>query len=264
MLRASGDGFEPGIYRATIVFQSQSAVPQYINVPVTFLLGASTSGTTISSVVNSYSFQSTVSPGMLLTILGSNLANTPQSTSGNPFPYSAEGVTAAVNGLAAPILYVSPTQLNIQVPYAVGAGPGVVGINNNGQIAGFSIQIAPTAPGIFSDALGNAAPNASAQPGATATIFLTGAGEVSPALKTAFAVPSPPIPGTQPKPVQPVSVTVGNVPAFVVNEALAVGLIGTTEVDFIVPPTVPAGVQPVVVTIGGVSSPPVNLTVQGP
>ena len=264
VLRASGDGFEPGVYRATIVFQSQNAVPQSINVPVMFVLGGSTSGTTISSVVNSYSFQSTVSPGMLLTVLGSNLANAPQSTSGSPFPYSAEGVTAAVNGLAAPILYVSPTQLNIQVPYAVGAGPGVVGINNNGQIAGFPIQIAPTAPGIFSDALGNAAPNASAQPGATATIFLTGAGEVSPALKTAFA-PSPLIPpASQPKPLQPVSVTVGNVPAFVLLEGLATGLIGTAEVDFIVPPTVPAGVQPVVVTIGGVSSPPVNLTVQGP
>ena len=72
-LRASGDGFAPGAYRATVVLQSQNTVPQYVTVPVTFVLGASGSGTTISSAVNAYSRQSGVSPGMLLTVLGSKL-----------------------------------------------------------------------------------------------------------------------------------------------------------------------------------------------
>ena len=146
----------------------------------------------------------------------------------------------------------------------MGAGPGILGINNNGEIAAIPLQIAPTAPGILPDAAGSVFPNASAQPGGYATIFLTGAGEVSPALKTAFAPSLTASPASQPRPVQPLSVTVGGVPAFVQYGGLAPGLIGTAQVNFIVPLTVPAGVAPVVVTVGGVSSPPVNLTVQGP
>ncbi len=263
-LRASGDGFAPGVYRATIVLQSQNAGPQVVNVPVMFVLGGSTSGTTISRIANSYSFEATASPGMLLSVFGSQLANTTQSTSGNPFPYSAAGVTATINGLAAPILYVSPDQLNIQVPYAAGAGPAVLGINNNGQIAGYSFQIAPTAPGILSDAMGSVFPDSSARQGAYATVFLTGAGEVAWALKTAYVPSLNDPPADQPRPIQPVSVTVAGVPALIQYGGLAPGLIGTVQVNFIVPPSVPTGVEPVVVTVGGVSSPPVNLTVQAP
>ena len=263
-LRASGDGFAPGAYRATVVLQSQNTIPQYITVPITFVLGASGSGTTITSAVNSYSLQSGASPGMLLTILGSKLANTTQNNFTSPFPYSLAGVTATINNLAAPILYVSPNQLNVQVPYEVGAGPGILGINNNGEIAAIPLQMAPTAPGILADAAGAVFSNPSAKQGEYATILLTGAGEVSPALKTAFAPSLTVSPASQPRPVQPLSVTVGGVPAFVQYGGLAPGLIGTVQVTFIVPPNVPAGVQPVVVTGGGVSSPPVNLTVQGP
>jgi uncharacterized protein (TIGR03437 family) len=201
---------------------------------------------------------------MLLSGFGSQLANAPQATSGSPLPYSAGGVTATINGIAAPLLYVSQNLLNIQVPFEVGAGTAVLGINNNGQIAGFQFQIAPAAPGIIADATGSVFPTASARQGAIATILITGAGEVSPALKTAY-VPSLTTPlSAQPRPVQGVSVTVGGVPAFIQNAGLAPGIIGTTQVNFIVPSSVPAGVQPVVVTVGGIPSPAVNLTVQAP
>ena len=147
--------------------------------------------------------------------------------------------------------------MNIQVPYEVGAGPAVLGINNNGQIAGFRLQIAPTSPGILSDGAGNVLPNSIARQGANATIFLTGAGDVA-TLRTAFAPTLSTPPASQPRPLQPVSVTVGGVQAFVQSGGLAPGLIGTVQVNFIVPPSLPAVVQPVVVTVGGVSSPPVN------
>ena len=117
---------------------------------------------------------------MLLSVFGSQLANTTQSTSGNPLPYSTAGVSATVNGLAAPVVYVSPTQLNIQVPYAAGAGPAALGINNNGQIAGFQFQIAPSSPGIFADANGNLAPNPIAEQGGYVTLYATGTGESRP------------------------------------------------------------------------------------
>jgi uncharacterized protein (TIGR03437 family) len=154
----------------------------------------------------------------------------------------------------------SPGQLNIQIPYAVGAGPAVLGVNNNGHIAGLQFHLAPSSPGIFTDGNGNIAVTSTAQQGGSATIYVTGAGEVSPALKTAYAVPLTAT-SNLPKPLLPISVTVGGVPAFVQFAAIGPGEIGTVQVNFIVPPSVPAGVQPVVVTVGGVSSPPVNLTV---
>ncbi len=48
-LTANSTGFEPGAYRATIVIQSQNAVPQYINVPVMFVLGASSTTSRIAA-----------------------------------------------------------------------------------------------------------------------------------------------------------------------------------------------------------------------
>ncbi|MGA2589531.1 MAG: protease pro-enzyme activation domain-containing protein [Bryobacteraceae bacterium] len=266
VLTASRAGFEPGVYQATIVIQSQNAAPQSISVPVMFVMGASTSGTSISGVANAASFQTTVSPGMLLSVFGTQLANSPQVVSTLPLPYSAAGVSVTVNGLAAPLLYISPTQLNIQVPYEVGAGPAVLGVNNNGQIAGFQFQIAPSAPGIFADAKGNLAPTSSAtQPqGAITTLYLTGAGEVSPQIFTSFAPPSGTGVSYLPVPLLPLSVTVGGVPAFVYFAGIPPSLVGTTQVNFQVPETAPLGVQPLVVTVNGVQSKAVNLTVTAP
>jgi len=140
----------------------------------------------------------------------------------------------------------------------------VLGINKNGEIAGFPIQIAPSAPAIFADADGNLPPSKPVPAGGVATLYLTGAGEVSPALRTGFA-PSPITPpASLPKPRLPLSVTVGGVPAFLPFAGLAPGLFGITQVNFTVPASVPPGSQTVVVTVGGVSSPPVTLMVQAP
>src|SRR5262249_49330968 len=133
-LSASGTGFEPGVYRAIIVLQSQNAVPQWINVPVMFVLGNSTSNTSISAVVNSASGGTTGSPGALMTIYGSNLSNT---TARLGTTFSSNGVSVSVNGTAAEMVYISPTQINIEIPYEIGIGPGMIGVNNNGQIASF-------------------------------------------------------------------------------------------------------------------------------
>ena len=260
---ANGAGFEPGAYAATIVLQCVNAVPQSVTVPVMFVLGGSTSGTAITKAVNAASYGNTASAGMLLTVFGSNLANsTDVPPVASPLPYSTGGVSAYVNGIAAPLIYVSEGQLNLQIPYSVGAGPAVVGINNNGEIAGFPVNIAPTAPGIFDDGTGNLAPQSSAAAGAVVTLYMTGAGDVTPALKTGYwASPATPLSSLS-KPILPLSVTVGGVPAFLQFFGLPSGQLGVTEVKFTVPASLEAGNYPVVVTAGGRSSPPVNLVVQ--
>ena len=261
-LTASGTGFEPGVYRATIVFESANAAPQYIDVPVMFVLGGSTSGTSIAAVANAASYKTTVSPGMLLGIFGANLANATSTASGNPLPYSLAGASVTVNGVAAPILYASPTFLDIQVPYEAGAGPAVMGVNNRGQIAAFQFEIAPSSPGIFADANGNLVPRASVQQGGYTSLYVTGMGDVSPAINDGYSpFPTTPL-AFLPKPLLPLSVTVGGVPAFVQFVGISAGLVGAAQINILVPASVPLGNQPVVITVGGVPSAPVNVVVQ--
>jgi uncharacterized protein (TIGR03437 family) len=260
-ISASGDGFEPGVYRATIVVQSPNAVPATVNIPVMFVYGPS-SGISIKGAGSAATFLPAASPGMLFSIFGTQLANSTKQASATPLPFSLDGVSAKVNGLDAPILYVSPGQLNIQIPYEAGAGPAVLGVNNNGQIAGLPLQIAPAAPGILADANNNLVPNSTVSAGGTTTLYLTGDGDITPSMLTGFAPSAGTAVVSLPKSRLPVSVTVGGVPAFVQFYGIPVGLVGVSQLNFTVPASVPPGVQPVVVTVGGVASPPVNLTVQ--
>jgi adhesin/invasin len=260
---ASGTGFEPGVYRANIVIQSANAVPQFVTVPVMFVWG-STQGSTpggpvVSGVTNAESYQTMASPGMAMAVFGSQLANTPGQASTQPLPYAIAGVSATVNGIAAPLFYVSPTQVNIEVPYEAGAGPAVLGLNNNGQIYGYQFQIAPSAPGIAADENGNIIPDAAAQQGSVATLYITGFGDVTPAIPTGLA---PTTLTPSPQPLLPLTVTVGGVEVFLQFVGIPPGEVGVARVDFVVPGSVPVGVQPVVVTVNGVASPPVNITVQ--
>jgi uncharacterized protein (TIGR03437 family) len=261
LLSANGAGYGPGAYRAAVVIQSANAIPHSITVPVIFVVGASTSGTAITGAGNSASYTPTASPGMLLTIFGTKLANTTATATGTALPYTLGGVSAAVNGLAAPLVYVSPTQVNIQVPYEAGAGPGVVGINNNGQVAGLPLVIAPAAPGIFVDANGVVSTNATVKQGGSATLVLTGAGEVNNLITDGRTQSPASSVAALGKPLLPLTVTVGGTTMFVKSATLVGGQFGTVQVDFTLPASVGLGVQPVVVTVGGVASPPARITV---
>jgi uncharacterized protein (TIGR03437 family) len=258
-LTANGAGFEPGAYRANLVIQSSSAVPQTVNVPIMFVLGSNPSGAAVTIIASPATYSAVVSPGMVIAVFGANLANTTDTATGNSLPYSLDGVTAAVNGIATPVAYVSPTQVNIQIPYEAGAGPAVLGINNNGQIAGFQFPISSAAPGIFADASGNLSPTPIVAQGGTMSLQMVGAGQVSNSIPTGYA---PTTSASTYKPLLPVSVTVGGVPAFIQSMGLAPNQFGVTQVTFTLPTSVAPGVQQVVATVGGVSSPAVNITVK--
>jgi uncharacterized protein (TIGR03437 family) len=264
VLTANGAGFEPGAYRATVVIQSPNAMPQYVDVPVMFVLGAGTSAPNILAVVNAATSQPGSSPGALVSVYGTNLAGAVAGAVGNPLPYTLGGVTVTIDDLPAPLLYVSPNQINLQIPYAAGAGPAVIGVTSNGLAGGQQVQLVTASPGIFLESSGNLAGNPALKPGDSFALYATGVGEVSPQLRSAWS----PSAGTQlsalPKPLLPVSVTVGGVPAFVPFVGITPGLVGTAQVNFTVPLSVPAGKQPVVVTVAGVSSPAGNITVQAP
>jgi beta-glucosidase len=120
-------------------------------------IAAQTSGATpiITSggVVNAASYLANLAPGALATVYGSQLADgTTAVAASNGFPTQAGGVTVTVNGVNAPLIYVSPTQINLQIPWETPAGSSVpvVVTRDKTPSAPESVTIAaPEAPSMF-------------------------------------------------------------------------------------------------------------------
>lgn len=178
----------------------------------------------------------TVAAGSLISIYGSNLA-TPDNR-----------VSVAVDGRPAPLLYVSPTQINIQIPAATAIGSARLVVTSNGQAgpeAPFSVTEAMPALFVTPDgraiALNTAdgglnGPSAPVAPGAVLSVYLTGI-----AASTAA------------------SATVGGRPAGVRSVTSASP--GVIRLDVLIPADAPPGEQPVVITAAGASSLPALVTV---
>jgi uncharacterized protein (TIGR03437 family) len=260
-LKTSGTGLSKGVYRAMLVVRAASGSPAYVRIPVVFVVGASAT-VMIDHVANAASGRNAFAPGMMLSIVGSGLASGSFSSPNRfPLPITLGGVSVTVNGVAAPIFDAAEGRITVQVPYEASAGPAVLGVNNNGQLAAAVFEVAPSAPGIFADADGKLLPAATGKQGQTMTLNITGEGDVTPVLATGEA-PSSSTPASRlPQPRLPVTMTVGGVPAVIQSVVVPTGRAGQARITFTVPENAPAGVQPVVVTVGGVDSPPVNMTV---
>jgi uncharacterized protein (TIGR03437 family) len=258
---ASTAGLGNGVYNATVLVQASGTTPAYQTVQVVLVVGGSSS-VSIGGVTSAASYKTAFAPGMLMSVFGTNLAPQAQHAGAVPLPIRMQGVTATVNGYPAPLLDVTPGQLNVQIPYETGAGTAVLGVNNNGQVAYFPFQVQAAAPGIFMtlDGAGNLVPNASGQRGHILLAFITGEGSVTPALITG-RTPTTSDVTKLPAPGLPVSISVGGVPAEIAFAGIPRGLVGVTQINFTVPADAPLGMQPVVVTVGGVASGPVTLNV---
>jgi len=262
VLQASAAGLENGVYFATLAIQAVNAMPQVINVPITFVVGTSSS-VQIAAVLQGASFKPIFAPGMVMSVFGSNLAPAGSALQAQflPLPLSLAGVSASVNGIPAPLYYVSPTQLNIQIPYEVGAGAAVVGVNNNGQVASLPFAVGVVAPGIFADGSGNLVPFNSGKVGDTLVLFETGDGDLTPTLPTGQTPSSSTPLASLPAPRMAASLTVAGMPAKIVFIGVPFGLAGVTQVNFTIPSGVAPGPQQVVLTVGGITSQAAMITV---
>jgi uncharacterized protein (TIGR03437 family) len=258
---ASAAGLSRGAYTATLVVQSPSALPQIVNVPLTFVVGAS-SAVSIAGVANGASFDTSFAPGMVMSVFGTQLAPAVQAASALPLPLSLAGVSATVNGVTAPLYFISPGQLNVQVPYETTLGPAVLAVNNNGQVAVFPFTVSMAAPGVFAAADGGLAPNPTGSRGQLLLAFITGDGDLSPTLATGATPSSTTSVSRLPKARLPVSISVGGVDAAIAFVGVPSGLSGVTQINFTVPDGAPSGDQPVVVTVGGIAGKPAKLMVQ--
>jgi uncharacterized protein (TIGR03437 family) len=246
-------GLSRGAYAGLISVQSDDGLPQVIHIPVTFVVGASET-TVVTAIANGGSYGQAFAPGTLMTVFGTQLSPVTRSAVAVPLPLDIAGVSATVNGVSAPLYYVSPGQINVQVPYETGVGFAVLGVNNNGQVSSFPFTVAPAAPGLFTTADGSLTPSASARQGQPAVAFITGDGDTSTFLITGASPPTGTATARLPRPRLPVSVTVGGLPATVTFVGTPIGLVGISQINFTVPATAPLGSQAVVVTVGGVRS----------
>ena len=205
-------------------------------------------------IVNAASFApftAGVSPGDLITIYGSNLAAATQVASSLPFPNTLGGVQVNINGLSAPIYYVTPTQVSAIVPYAVGNSvANIQVVNNNTPSNTVSELINATTPGIFTNpntGLGYAAalhPDFSlvtsqspAAIGETISIYLTGLGTVNPVIQDGAAGPSSPPSNT----TNTITADVSGVTATVAYAGLAPQLAGLYQINVMIPTGLTAG-----------------------
>jgi uncharacterized protein (TIGR03437 family) len=216
----------------------------------------------ITAVGNGASFNQRYAPGMLLSIFGVQLSPVTQGAGSVPLPMQMGGVSVTINGIAAPLYYISPGQLNVQLPYETPATSVVLKVNNNGLSASTSFTVAAAAPGIFTDASGAPVPSTSGSRSKSQilTLYITGYGAVTPTLSSGAG----PAAGTPlanlPQPQQKVAVTVGGVAASF-SAVVPWGYVGVMQINYQLPATTPLGAQPVVVSVGGIVSAPATLTV---
>ena len=109
---------------ASVTFP-QDMLVDYVRVYQSTTIPTTTPGITPGRIVNVASYLGVISPGSLAAVYGNNLADAVHATQApdGSFPTSAAGVTVSVNGVNAPLVYVSPTQINFQVPW--GTAPGL-------------------------------------------------------------------------------------------------------------------------------------------
>ncbi len=108
---------------------------------------------------------------------------------------------------------------------------------------------------------GTVTPAATAARGAVISLYMTGAGAVSPAVATGAAPAAGTAVAQLPAPVQSTSVTIGGVSAPVQFVGIPAGLVGVTQINVTVPASAALGSQPVIVTVGTIAGAAATLTV---
>jgi len=220
-----------------------------------------------SGVLNRASGARLVSPGSLISIVGSNLAESAQSD-GTPLPRSLGGICVTANDIAIPLISTSPGRIEAQLPPEL--PPGRVTFTVRSTRLGLSspgvpVQVSAASPGIFTVDL-NGEPRAGiihasdaalvipdypAERDENVILYATGLGAVDPVVPAGEMPPLDRISTV----TMPVEVTVGGRPYVVTWAGLMPGNLGIYQINLYVPGDHSRGDNlPVVVTVGGISS----------
>ena len=198
-----------------------------------------------------------VAPGEFLTLLGVGLSNS-AATASLPFSSRLNGVSVSINGRAAPVYFVSGTEIICLVPYATSEPLAVIQVNNNGVTSNaVTLFTDSSAPGVLTaDESGTGSAGAfhlngslvtASNPaivGETISLFGTGFGAVTPTLTDGVGAP-----------VSTLSVTGDTIDMFVDGQQATVTFSGLTptlagiyQMNFVVPSIPDSGAVPLVIT----------------
>ena len=259
---------------ASVTFP-QDMLVDYVRVYQATTVSASTPVITPGSVVNAASYLGAISAGSLATVAGSNLADAvhliPAPGPGQSFPTTVAGVSVSVNGVPAPLIYVSPTQINFQVPWETATALAVpVKVTWNGADSNVEqVTISSTAsPSFFlsefvngvawvtgdaADGCPTSSSECSVQAGSTYQLWANGLGPMSSVLQD--GVPAPAFALQVPGGPASCQLTIGGQPATVVYCGVAPNEI-IDQLNFIYPAGVPtsAPYAQAILTLNGVIS----------
>jgi uncharacterized protein (TIGR03437 family) len=215
-------------------------------------------------IVNHAGTSAAVSPGTLADLYGTNLAAAPATTGGLPLGATLGQVQVTVNGTPAPLYYVSPGQVDFQIPYSIPPGPALVKVSSNGT-AGLSagITVQQAAPSILTwvDAAGNTRAivqnqdyslNSStncAAPGTYVTVYMMGSGPLDNPIPSGAGAPTSPLSRETLATTATVGTVSGIVPYFA---GMAPTFVGLMQVTIEVPAV--SGDLPVQVQVGPFAS----------
>lgn len=250
-------GLLSGTYTGRVTITALPGIP-VSNSPRTLPVELSVGIPLISTggVVNAanYSTDGINSPGAITALFGHNLASGTQSATQLPLPLTLGGTQVLVAGTPAPLFFVSPTQVNFQIPnIAVSWFPfptvvEVVVLTNGVQSRPAPLPLFPASPGLFttsSDGRGQAAalnsdltPNSALNPasaGAVIVIYLTGMGAVTPPLQAGYAAADLNLTALTP------TVLIGGLPAEVLFSGAAPGFAGVYQINARIPANTSSG-----------------------
>jgi len=222
----------------------------------------------VAAAINGASFASTqvLTSGCLASLFGSALAASGVSASTIPLPFSLGGVSLTVQGIPAPLAYVSPQQINFQVPWTVQFGQADIIVTVNGTpSARFSATLGGVSPGVFSTQFGGGPaiainadgslaaasgsvpgfPTRPAKVGDTVIILATGLGLVTPAIASGTASSD-----TLRRTILTPTVLIGGTSAPVTFSGLSPQFVGVNQLNVVVP-NIPAGVVPLQIDLAG-------------
>jgi len=226
-------------------------------------------------LVNGAHFGFRVAPGTIISIFGERLASGTQTASGTPLPKVLGGARVTMGGIDLPLFYVSPGQINAQLPFELqhrsttDLRVSVDGLSSESV----AVILGSVAPGIFIVGQGSTAVGAilrardsslvtaanAVNRGEAITIFATGLGPVTPQPPSGSAAGAAPLSWT----VQVPTVFIAGVVAPVSYYGLAPGFVGLYQVNADVPAQAPVGdAVPLLLRVASVSSNTVRLAVR--
>ncbi|HEY6392841.1 MAG TPA: hypothetical protein VIX89_16290 [Bryobacteraceae bacterium] len=263
----------PGEYHGHVTITSPPGSGHTVNVPVTLRATPAPTLTgvppLIASIVNGASFLAgPIAPGEIVTLFG---IFGPNATSGVNIGPNGKVNTASYgnrilfNGVAAPLIYMSPTQINAVAPYEiVGSSTVTIELDMAGiHSSAWTIPVAPSSPGLFTQSgsgQGSGAilnqdnslntPSNPAARGSIVQLFATGEGQTTPAGSTGEITQL-----NVKSPLLPVTVEIGGFDAKVISATTAPKAIaGLFQVNALIPSILPPGPAVVVVGVGSASS----------